>query len=45
MKIRLVTSIKVSKLDISAIAGYSYQDFIYEGMKLGAGNFVTDLDR
>ncbi len=36
---------KISKLDLSAIAGYSYQDFVYEGLKLGAGNFVTDLAR
>ena len=36
---------KLSKLDINAIAGYSYQDFVYQGMKVGAGNFVTDLDR
>jgi len=36
---------KFSKLDLNAIAGYSYQDFKYEGMKLGAGNFVTDLDK
>ncbi|MES1218345.1 MAG: SusC/RagA family TonB-linked outer membrane protein [Bacteroidota bacterium] len=35
---------KVSKLDINAVAGYSYQDFIYEGNQVGAGNFVTDLD-
>ncbi|MEP6748841.1 MAG: SusC/RagA family TonB-linked outer membrane protein [Bacteroidota bacterium] len=34
---------KVSKLDINAIAGYSYQDFVYQGFKVGGGNFVTDL--
>ena len=34
---------KVSKLDINAVAGYSYQDFVYQGLKVGAGNFVTDL--
>jgi hypothetical protein len=34
---------KISKLDINAIAGYSYQDFLYNGYNLGAGNFVTDL--
>jgi TonB-dependent starch-binding outer membrane protein SusC len=34
---------KISKLDINAIVGYSYQDFIYEGLSIGAGNFITDL--
>ncbi|MEO6315914.1 MAG: SusC/RagA family TonB-linked outer membrane protein [Chitinophagaceae bacterium] len=34
---------KISKLDLNAIAGYSYQDFIYQGYSLGAGNFITDL--
>jgi TonB-linked SusC/RagA family outer membrane protein len=34
---------KISKLDINAIAGYSYQDFVYQGLDIGAGNFVTDL--
>ena len=34
---------KISKLDINAIAGYSYQDFVYQGVKVGAGNFITDL--
>ena len=34
---------KISKLDFNAVAGYSYQDFIYQGLKMGAGNFVTDL--
>lgn len=34
---------KVSKMDISAIAGYSYQDFTYQGFSAGGGNFVTDL--
>ncbi|MEO6722860.1 MAG: SusC/RagA family TonB-linked outer membrane protein [Ferruginibacter sp.] len=34
---------KVSRFDVSAIAGYSYQDFNYEGLTAGAGNFVTDL--
>lgn len=34
---------KISKLDVSAIAGYSYQDFIYQGFNAGGGNFVTDL--
>jgi TonB-dependent starch-binding outer membrane protein SusC len=36
---------KISKLDLNAVAGYSYQDFVYQGYKLGAGNFVTDLDK
>ncbi len=34
---------KFSALDVNAIAGYSYQDFVYQGYNLGAGNFVTDL--
>ncbi len=34
---------KISTIDLSALAGYSYQDFLYEGTKIGAGNFVTDL--
>jgi TonB-linked SusC/RagA family outer membrane protein len=34
---------KISSLDVSVLAGYSYQDFIYEGLRVGAGNFVTDL--
>jgi TonB-dependent starch-binding outer membrane protein SusC len=36
---------KISKLEINAIAGYSYQDFLYQGFKLGAGNFVTNLSQ
>jgi TonB-dependent starch-binding outer membrane protein SusC len=34
---------KISKLDIAAVAGYSYQDFIYQGLNVGGGNFITDL--
>jgi TonB-dependent starch-binding outer membrane protein SusC len=34
---------KISVLDLNAVAGYSYQDFKYEGTKIGAGNFITDL--
>ncbi|MBC7423192.1 MAG: SusC/RagA family TonB-linked outer membrane protein [Ferruginibacter sp.] len=34
---------KISKTEISAIAGYSYQDFIYQGFSAGGGNFITDL--
>jgi len=34
---------KISVLDVTALAGYSYQDFKYEGVKVGAGNFITDL--
>jgi TonB-dependent starch-binding outer membrane protein SusC len=33
----------VSRMNINAVAGYSYQDFTYQGYQLGAGNFVTDL--
>ena len=28
---------------MNAVAGYSYQDFIYQGLNVGGGNFVTDL--
>lgn len=34
---------KFNNLDFTAIAGYSYQDFHYEGYALGGGNFITDL--
>lgn len=34
---------KVSKLDVNAVAGYSYQEFTYQGFNAGGGNFVTDL--
>ncbi|QEC68198.1 SusC/RagA family TonB-linked outer membrane protein [Panacibacter ginsenosidivorans] len=34
---------KISNLEISSIAGYSYQDFIYQGFNAGGGNFITDL--
>lgn len=34
---------KISSLDVNAVAGYSYQDFLYQGTAIGAGNFVTDL--
>jgi len=34
---------RISQLDASLIAGYSYQDFIYEGYNVGGGNFITDL--
>jgi len=34
---------KISKMDISAITGYSYQDFVYQGFSAGGGNFITDL--
>jgi TonB-dependent starch-binding outer membrane protein SusC len=34
---------KFNRLDASIIGGYSYQDFVYQGYALGAGNFVTDL--
>lgn len=33
---------KVSDLNVSAIAGYSYQDFLNQGASMRAGNFVTD---
>ncbi|CAN5539665.1 TonB-dependent receptor [soil metagenome] len=34
---------KISNLEVAAVAGYSYQDFIYQGFNAGAGNFITDL--
>ena len=34
---------KISNLEVAAVAGYSYQDFIYQGFSAGAGNFITDL--
>jgi len=34
---------KISRIDLSAVAGYSYQDFIYQGFNAGGGNFITDL--
>jgi TonB-linked SusC/RagA family outer membrane protein len=33
----------VKGLEVSAIGGYSYQDFLYQGYSVGAGNFITDL--
>jgi iron complex outermembrane receptor protein len=34
---------KISNLEVAAVAGYSYQDFIYQGFNANAGNFITDL--
>jgi TonB-linked SusC/RagA family outer membrane protein len=34
---------KIQKLEVAAVAGYSYNDFIYQGFSAGAGNFITDL--
>lgn len=34
---------KIANLDINAVAGYSYQDFNYQGFNANAGNFITDL--
>jgi TonB-linked SusC/RagA family outer membrane protein len=34
---------KIQRLEVAAVAGYSYQDFIYQGFSAGAGNFITDL--
>ena len=31
-----------SKINMAAVAGYSYQDFLFKGIQVGAGNFVTD---
>jgi TonB-dependent starch-binding outer membrane protein SusC len=30
------------KINMAAIAGYSYQNFLFKGVQVGAGNFVTD---
>ena len=32
-----------SKLNLSALAGYSYQDFLFEGFLVQAGDFLTDI--
>ncbi|MBK5270606.1 MAG: TonB-dependent receptor plug domain-containing protein, partial [Bacteroidia bacterium] len=32
---------KFNKLNLSAVGGYSYQQFIFKGYSLGAGGFVT----
>ncbi|WP_018616324.1 SusC/RagA family TonB-linked outer membrane protein [Segetibacter koreensis] len=34
---------KFNKLNVTALAGYSYQSFLSQGTSIGAGNFVTDL--
>ena len=33
---------KFNKLQLQALAGYSYQDFLYQGFGAQGGNFVTD---
>ena len=33
---------KIKKLSIAAVGGYSYQDFLYNGYLVQAGNFVSD---
>ncbi|MBC7829482.1 MAG: SusC/RagA family TonB-linked outer membrane protein [Chitinophagaceae bacterium] len=33
---------KFSKLDVDALTGYSYQDFLNQGFQVGAGDFLTD---
>ncbi|MBG9376053.1 SusC/RagA family TonB-linked outer membrane protein [Panacibacter sp. DH6] len=33
---------KINNLSISAVGGYSYQDFLYNGFYVQAGNFLTD---
>lgn len=33
---------RLDKLEVNAIAGYSYQDFLFKGFNVGGGNFVTD---
>ncbi len=32
----------IKKLQLNAVAGYSWQDFLYQGFNAGGGNFVTD---
>lgn len=34
---------KLKDIDGTITAGYSYQDFTNNGMRVGAGNFITDL--
>lgn len=34
---------KIWDLDMNAVVGYSFQDFLYQGLNIGAGNFITDL--
>ncbi len=33
---------RFDKLDVNAVAGYSYQNFLNKGYSLGGGNFITD---
>ena len=33
---------RFNKLSLAAVGGYSYQQFLFKGYNLGAGNFVTD---
>lgn len=33
---------RFNRVNLTALGGYSYQEFINEGMSMGAGNFVTD---
>ncbi|MDO3628838.1 SusC/RagA family TonB-linked outer membrane protein [Mucilaginibacter sp. BT774] len=35
----------IKKMHVSAVAGYSYQDYLYQGFGAGGGNFVTDASR
>lgn len=35
-------STSIKDLDISALAGYSYQDFLFQGFSARGGNFITD---
>jgi iron complex outermembrane receptor protein len=34
---------RFDKLNVSAVAGYSYQDFVFNGFYVKAGNFLTDI--
>ncbi|MDJ1480675.1 SusC/RagA family TonB-linked outer membrane protein [Cytophagaceae bacterium YF14B1] len=33
---------RIDKLQVSALTGYSYQDFLDQGFTVGGGNFITD---
>jgi iron complex outermembrane receptor protein len=33
---------RFNRLNLSAVAGYSYQNFVLKGFSVGAGNFTTD---
>lgn len=38
----LTYNTKIKDVDATLVAGYSYQDFLNNGMNIGAGNFIND---